>query len=60
MGHTLTIRLSDELLTWLTETSRNTGVPVGRLARQQLETARTQWGSQRFLRHAGAIRGGPV
>ena len=28
MGHTLTIRLSDELLTWLTETSRKTGFPL--------------------------------
>ena len=59
MSQTLTIRLTEELLAWLKETSRKTGIPVGRLVRQQLETARSQGGTQRFLRHAGAIRGGP-
>ena len=58
MSHTLTIRLTEELLAWLRDTSRRTGVPVGRLIRQQLESAKTG-GKQRFLRHAGAIRGGP-
>ena len=33
--------------------------PVGRLIRQQLETAKARSGKQRFLRHAGAITGGP-
>lgn len=59
MSHTLTIRLTDELLDWLKETSRRTGIPVGRLIREQLETARAKGGKQRFLRHAGAIAGGP-
>jgi hypothetical protein len=59
MSHTLTIRLTDELLAWLKETSRQTGVPVGRLIRQQLETAKSNGGKQLFLRHAGAISGGP-
>jgi hypothetical protein len=58
MSHTLTIRLTDELLAWLKDISRRTGVPVGRLIRQQLETAKAAQ-KQRFLRHAGAIRGGP-
>ena len=60
MSHTLTIRLTEELREWLKETSRKTGIPVGKLVRQQLENARSQGGTQRFLRHAGAIRGGPV
>jgi hypothetical protein len=60
MSHTLTIRLTEELLAWLKESSRRTGIPVGRLIRQQLETARSQGGTQRFLRHAGAITGGPA
>jgi len=60
MSHTLTIRLTDELLEWLKEKSRRTGVPVGRLIRQQLETAKANGGEQRFLRHIGAIRGGPA
>jgi ribbon-helix-helix protein len=60
MSHTLTIRLTEELMEWLKETSRKTGVPVGRLIRQQLESARSKGGGQGFLRHAGAISGGPV
>jgi len=59
MSHTLTIRLTDELLSWLKEKSRRTGVPVGRLIREQLESAKENGGKQRFLRHAGAIKGGP-
>jgi hypothetical protein len=58
MSHTLTIRLTDELLDWLKETSRRTGVPMGRLIREQLENAKANGGKQRFLRHAGAITGG--
>jgi hypothetical protein len=57
MSHTLTIRLTDELLDWLKETSRDTGIPIGRLIREQLEAAKAKGGKQRFLRHAGA--GGP-
>jgi hypothetical protein len=60
MGHTLTIRLTDELLSWLKETSRRTGVPMGRLIREQLESAKSNGGKQPFMRHAGAIFGGPV
>jgi len=59
MSHTFTIRLTEELLAWLKERSRDTGVPVGRLIRQQLEAAKSNGGKQRFLRHAGAISGGP-
>jgi len=58
MSHTLTIRLTQELLDWLKETSRQTGIPVGRLIRQQLESAKANRGKQRFLRHLGAISGG--
>jgi predicted DNA binding CopG/RHH family protein len=57
MSHTLTIRLTDELLAWLKEISRRTGLPVGRIVRQQLESARAEKGNQRFLRHAGLISG---
>jgi hypothetical protein len=47
------------MIDWLRETSRRTGVPVGRLIREQLESAKAQGGTQRFMRHAGAIKGGP-
>ena len=57
MSHTLTIRLTEELLSWLRETSRQTGVPVGRLIREQLETAKANGGKQRFLRHVGELSG---
>ena len=60
MGHTLTIRLTEDLVEWLRETSRRTGIPVGRLVREQLESAKSQGGKQRFMRHAGAIQGGPA
>jgi predicted DNA-binding protein len=58
MGHTLTIRLTEELLSWLKETSRRTGIPMGRLVREQIENARSN-GEKRYLRHAGVIKGGP-
>ena len=58
MGQTLTIRLTDELREWLEKTSQKTGVPVGRLVREELEKARERAG-QRFLRRAGAITGPP-
>ena len=57
MSHTITIRLTEELAEWLAETARKTGLPVGRIIRQQLERARAESGGQRFLRHAGKIRG---
>jgi len=59
MSHTLTIRLTDELLAWLKEMSRRTGLPVGRIVRQQLESAKAEKGNQRFLRLAGKINGPP-
>jgi hypothetical protein len=57
MSHTLTIRLTEELLLWLKEVSRRTGLPVGRIIRQELENAKSEKGKQRFLRHAGKISG---
>jgi len=59
MTRRLTIRLNDELLSWLKETSRKTGTPVARLIRQQLENAKSNGGTRRFLRHVGAMSGRP-
>jgi hypothetical protein len=56
MGHTLTIRLSEELADWLEAQSRETGVPQGRIVREQLERARARSG-QRFMRLAGTVKG---
>ena len=59
MSNTLTIRLSEELLDWLKETSRRTGIPMGQLVRDQLESARADGREPRFMRYAGVIKGGP-
>jgi hypothetical protein len=57
MSNTLTIRLPEEMISWLKETSRITGVPVNRLVREQLESAKSRQGKQRYMRHAGTISG---
>jgi predicted DNA-binding protein len=59
MSNTLTIRLPEEMLEELKETSRRTGIPVGRLVRQSLETTLTQKESNPLLEFAGVIKGGP-
>jgi Ribbon-helix-helix domain len=59
MSNTLTVRLPEELLAWLKDTAKRTGIPVGRLIREQLESAKLQNGNQRFMRFAGIIKGGP-
>jgi len=56
VSHTLTIRLTEEILEWLKDTAKRTGVPVGRIIRQHLEQAKTG-SKQRFMRHAGIISG---
>lgn len=42
---------------WLKTTARKTGMPVGRLVRDQLERARLETGDKPFMRHAGSING---
>ena len=59
MGDTITIRLTEELATWLRSTARKTGVPVGRLVREQLERAKRETGSKSFMRFSGSIDGPP-
>jgi hypothetical protein len=57
MSDTITIRVTPELAAWLKSTARKTGVPVGRLVRDQLERAKQETGNKPFLRHAGSING---
>lgn len=57
MSRTITVRLTEELAAWLSERSRKTGEPAGRVIRHQLERARAEGGKQRFLRHAGKVEG---
>lgn len=59
MSDTITVRLTEELAEWLKSTARKTGVPVGRLVREELERARRQTGDKPFMRYAGVISGPP-
>ena len=59
MSNTITVRLSEDLAKWLSEVSRETGIPVGRIVRAELKRAKEQQGKQPFLRHAGEIDGPP-
>ncbi|MGA8761564.1 MAG: ribbon-helix-helix protein, CopG family [Candidatus Sulfotelmatobacter sp.] len=59
MGNTLTVRLPDELLQRLRKKSRSTGLPVGRVVRQALETSLDGDGNNPLLQFAGLIKGGP-
>jgi predicted transcriptional regulator len=56
MSNTITVRVPEDLAQWLAETARKTGVPKGRIVRDQLEKAR-QSEQQPFLRLAGAVAG---
>ena len=56
MSHTITVRLTKRLAEWLQETAERTGLPQGRIIRDQLERAMN--GSERpFMRLAGSIKG---
>lgn len=57
MEDTITVRITSDLAAWLKTTARKTGVPVGRLVRDQLERAKRETGDKLFLRHAGSISG---
>jgi hypothetical protein len=57
MSHTITIRIPPDLAEWLEEKRRQTGWPIGRIIREQLERARAEAPDRRFLRHAGKISG---
>ena len=59
MSNTITIRLPEHLEQWLEEESRMTGLPKGRIVREQLERLRTQQARQPFLDLAGSVEGPP-
>ena len=56
MSNTLSVRLPEDLAEWLSDTAQKTGVPQGRIVREQLEKARTSQ-KRPFLRLAGAVDG---
>ena len=57
MSQTITIRLTKELAAWLDQASKRSGMPRGRIIREQLEKARESGGEQSFMRLAGIVRG---
>jgi predicted transcriptional regulator len=56
MSNTITIRLPGDLAEWLNRTAEKTGLPKGRIVRNELEKARRSEGLP-FLRLAGAASG---
>ncbi|MBI3491289.1 MAG: ribbon-helix-helix protein, CopG family [Acidobacteria bacterium] len=56
MGHTLTVRLQKDLAEWLEHEADKTGVPRGKIVRDQIEKARAA-STQSFMRLAGSVRG---
>lgn len=57
MSNTLTIRLPEDLLKRLRERSRRTGLPVGRVVRESLETALEKENEPAWLKYAGTMSG---
>ena len=56
MRNTITVRLPEDLAEWLQTTAQKSGVPQGRIIREQLEKARKAE-KRPFLRLAGAVSG---
>jgi len=56
MRNTITVRLPDDVAEWLETTARKTGLPKGRIVREQLDKARSAE-KRPFLRLAGAVAG---
>ena len=59
MSNTITVRLPDDLVEWLTDESRKTGMPVGRIVREHLERARVEKQEKPYMKLAGKIKGLP-
>ena len=56
MSNTITVRLPEDLAKWLEHTARKTGLPKGRIVREELVKARNS-ADRPFLRLAGATVG---
>lgn len=59
MSNTITVRLPEDLVQWLEEESKATGLPKGRIVREQLEQLRVKKARQPFLGLAGSVEGAP-
>jgi predicted transcriptional regulator len=56
MSNTITVRIPSDLAQWLDEAARKTGVPKGRIIREELEKVRKSEGRP-FMRLAGVVDG---
>lgn len=59
MSTTTTIRLSAEVRKWLEETSRSTGLSIGRLVNDALKRTIEHQEERPFMKYAGCIKGLP-
>jgi predicted transcriptional regulator len=59
MSQTITVRLNEELSSWLEETASRTGLSQSQIVREQLEKAKTTKVNKRFMRLAGSLHGLP-
>jgi predicted transcriptional regulator len=57
MSQTITVRLNEELSSWLEETAARTGVSQGQIVREQLAKAKNANANRAFMRWAGVVRG---
>jgi hypothetical protein len=56
MRNTITVRITDDVAIWLAEASRQTGLPRGRIIRDQLERAKNA-AQLPFVDLAGTVSG---
>jgi predicted DNA-binding protein len=57
MSNTLTVRLPDDLLNRLKEKSRRTGLPLGRVVRESLESTLNNEIEPIWMKYAGTVNG---
>ena len=59
MSNTLSVRLPEDLASWLKETAERTGQSQGEVVRAQLEKARAASGAKPWMALAGSAKGLP-
>ena len=57
MSNPITVRLPEELSSWLADEAARTGVSQGKIVRDQLEKAKAGSGGTTFMRLAGTVKG---
>jgi len=57
MSYTITVRLDEELASWLEKTAQQTGLSQGQIVRDQLAKAKAANANRAFMRWAGVING---